>query len=239
VILFPIVAAGISAVFAAVLLRRWAQRRTLPLLAWGIALAMYALASVAVILGVASRWDATLYRIFWLFGVMLNVPWLALGSIALIGGKGVRVVSTIAVSALSVYALVLVVGADPNTERLASVDDIPRGSEIWAAGDPVQSIGRWYSIVAWVVVVGIAVWSSRARKGMKPPVARVRANSLIAAGATITAIGGFALARIGGGAAVGGFSVALAAGVTVMFAGFLLSGRAPRFTVEDPGESPT
>lgn len=238
-ILFPAAAALISAAFAALLFRQWAKRRALPQIAWGVALAMYALASVTVILGLASRWDATLYRIFWLFGVMLNVPWLALGSVSLIGGKATRALAAAVVAAASVYALVLVASGTPDRDALARVDDIPRGSEIWAAGDAAQSIGRWYSIVGWLLVVGIALWSSRTSKGMKPPAARVRANVLIAAGASITAIGGFALSRIGGDAAVGGFSVTLAVGVSVMFAGFLLAGRAPRYRLDDPGESPT
>lgn len=238
-ILFPIAAAGISAVFAAALARQWSQRRRLAQLAWAVALAMYALASIMVILGVADRWDATLYRLFWLFGVMLNVPWLALGSVALLGGRATRVAATVTVGALSVYAMVLVASAEPDRARLAAIDDIPRGSEIWAAGDPVQTVGRWYSIVAWLVIVAIAVVSSRPRGGVKLPATRVRANAMIAAGATITAIGGFVLARIGGGAAVAGFSVTLALGVTVMFAGFLLAGRAPRYRVDEPGESPT
>lgn len=238
-IVFPIVAAGISVVFAVALARQWSQRRRLAQLAWAVALAMYALASIMVILGVADRWDPTLYRLFWLFGVMLNVPWLALGSVALLGGRATRVVATLVVGAMSVYAMVLVASAEPDRARLAATADIPRGSEIWAAGDPVQTVGRWYSIVAWLVIVAIGVISSRPRGGVKLPAARVRANAMIAIGATITAIGGFALARIGGAAGVGGFSVTLALGVTVMFAGFLLAGRAPRYRVDEPGESPT
>jgi hypothetical protein len=50
------------------------------------------------------------------------------------------------------------------------------------------------------------------------------------------AIGSTALTRFSRGAA---FSITLAIGVSVMFFGFLLAGRAPRHHVTDPGESPT
>lgn len=234
-ILFPIVATAISAIFAVLLFRQWSGRRRLAQLAWAIALTQYAAASLMVALAIADQWDGTLYRLFWLFGAMLNVPWLALGSVALISGKVARATATVVVIALSVYGLVAIMGADLNRGALAQVDGIPRGSEIWL-DELVRVLARWYSIGGWLIVVGIALLSSRPHKGLLPPAERVRANVLIAVGVSIVAIGGFALTNIGQGAA---FSVTLALGVTVMFAGFLLASRAPRFRVEEPGESPT
>ena len=100
----------------------------------------------------------------------------------------------------------------------------------------MRSLAMWFSIVSYVVVVGIAALSSRPRKGVAPPKERVRANLLIAIGVTIVAIGSTALVRYAKGAA---FSVTLAIGVAVMFVGFLLASRAPRHRVEQPGDSPT
>jgi len=85
--------------------------------------------------------------------------------------------------------------------------------------------------------VGIAVLSSLRRKGVRPPKSRVQGNYAIAAGATIVAVGGFALRRLDDSGIA--FSTALALGVVVMYAGFLLASRAPRYRVEEPGESPT
>jgi len=235
-ILFPIVATGVSAVFAAVLYRRFSVRHRSSNLVWAIALSMFAIASATVILGVGTRWDASLYRIFWLFGVMLNVPWLALGSILLIGNRAVRAISTVVLFVVSVYAGVVVALGSPDRVRLREEEGIPRGSEIWPETDTAFRIGRWYSIVGWLVVVAIAVWTSRSHRGMRPPQESVRGNWLIAVGVTIVAVGGFALSRIGRGEA---FSVTLALGVAIMFAGFLMTARAPRYRVEDPGESPT
>lgn len=233
-IVFPLAAALVSAAFALTLLRQFARKRRFSQLAWGISMAMYAVASLAVAGGVASGWDATLYRLFWLFGALLNVPWLAVGSIALLGRRA-AVASLLAAVVGSAFALVKTFAADPDRLALAT-KEIPRGRDVWKADPSMTSLVNWYSIAPWALIIAIALWTSRTRKGLRPPVERVRGNWLIAAGVSIVAIGGFALRRVGRGSA---FSIALALGVAIMFAGFLLASRAPRYQVVDPGDSPT
>jgi hypothetical protein len=120
--------------------------------------------------------------------------------------------------------------------RIFDRKNIPSGSDVWHKDGSVRALAIWYSTVAYIVVVGTSLLTSRPRKGVAPPKERVRANLLIAVGVTIVAIGSTALVRFGRGAA---FSITLAIGVTVMFVGFLLASRAPRHRVEEPGESPT
>ena len=55
-------------------------------LAWTVALAMFALASAALALGTSTGWDNGTFRVFYLFGAILNVPWLALGTVYLLRG---------------------------------------------------------------------------------------------------------------------------------------------------------
>lgn len=243
--LFAIVAAVISGFFAQTLLRRWRKSKRLQELSWGISLAMYAVASLAVAAGAAQGWDFTTYRVFWLFGAILTVPWLALGSVALSMGRVVTWISIAAVAALQPVALIATISGrldrapflndEPGQVLGAISKKIPRGAEAWDSALAL-SLGRYASIVGWVIVVGIALWTSRPRRGLSPPRSRVQANLLISVGVSIVAIGGFALGRVGEGEA---FSVALALGVAVMYAGFRLAGRAPRYTVTDPGASPT
>src|SRR5439155_13994019 len=57
IVVFPAVATLVSAVFAIQLLTSYAHRKRLPQLAWGIAMAMYAVASLAVAAGVSGGWD--------------------------------------------------------------------------------------------------------------------------------------------------------------------------------------
>ncbi len=78
-----LVAAGVGAVFATALLRRWHDRgRTPASLWWGLSLAQFAVASAALLLGQVLGWSGPVFRVFYLFGAVTNVLWLALGTVA-------------------------------------------------------------------------------------------------------------------------------------------------------------
>lgn len=230
-IVFPLAAALISGVFAVLLFKQ--SRRRLPQLAWGIALAQYAVASVAVAAGIGGGWDPTLYRLYWVFGALLNVPWLALGSIALLNKKALSAAALALVAIGTVWGFVSVWSSDVVVSALET-EQIPKGSDVWcpeaaalrAVPEPpcesARGLARTYSLPSFAIVVGIAVASNR-RRGMPP--GRVKGNWLIAAGVTLNAIAGFALIGKGRG---GPFSIVLALSVTVMFLGFLAASRAPR-----------
>jgi hypothetical protein len=220
IIIFPAVAAVVSTLFAIQLLTSWAHRKRLPQLAWGTAMLMYALASLAVAGGVSGGWDPTLYRIYWLFGACLNVPYLALGSVALLGKRAVTAVMLLLVAAATVIGVGVIATGSVHIAASAP-KQIPRGSAAWGKGTTSATLPTYMSIPAYVIVVLIAVASSR---GGKLPPHRVRGNWLIAIGATLVAAGA-PFARYGRGAA---FSVFLAVGVIVMFLGFRLTSRAPR-----------
>jgi hypothetical protein len=220
VIAFPLIATLVSTIFATQLLTTWTHRRQLSHLAWGIAMTMFAVASLAVTAGVGGGWDPTLFRVYWLFGAVLNVPYLALGSVALLGKRRLTVLTLLLVVAATLIAVVAVAVATAHFPASA-LKNIPRGSAVWGKGQLVAQLGRYMSIPAYLIVLLIAVGSSR---GGRLPVARIRGNWLIAIGATITATGG-PMARYGRGSV---FSVLLATGVTVMFIGFRLSTRVGR-----------
>lgn len=232
-IVFPSIATLVSLAFAGALFVQYARRKRFHQLVWGIALTQFGIASIAVAAGLSSGWDPTAYKIYWLFGAMLNVPWLALGSVSLLGKRALTAVATVAVIVGTAWGLWKVVSATP---VIADPDLLPRGKDAWVGHPDVRSLASYYSYPAYAAVVAIAAWTSRRRKGLRPARDRVRGNWLIAAGVTIVAIGGTALARLASGSV---FSVSLALGVVVMYAGFLLASRAPRFTVEEPGDSPT
>ncbi len=221
-IVFPLIATGVSGVFATLLFRQYASKRGTAQLAWGVALAQFAIASLMVAIAVANGWAPTIYRVFWLFGALLNVSWLAAGSIALVSRKAIGVTALVLVTAASGYAAVSVIAANLDEVVLRAADTIPLGREVWGRGSLQMSLLTYYSIIPFFIVVGIAIKTSVSRKGVRPPKDRMRGNILIALGTTVVAIGGFALRRVAHGAA---FSVALAVGVTVMFLGFLLASR--------------
>jgi hypothetical protein len=219
VIAFPAAAALVSAIFAIQLLTSWAHRKRLSQLAWGVAMTMYAIASLAVAAGVSGGWDPTLYRLYWLFGACLNVPYLALGSVALLQKKPVTALLLALVFVSTLIAVIVV--ASSAVHLGASPRNIPRGSEAWGKGTLAAKLPTYMSIPAYVIVVLIAVASSR---GGKLPAHRIRGNWLIAIGATLVAAGA-PFARYGRGSA---FSVFLAVGVIVMYLGFRLASRMPR-----------
>jgi len=231
----PLLATLVSAVFAWSLFRRYRESRRIHALAWGISLTMYASASLALVFAEMNGWGPWLYRTFWLFGALLNVPWLAAGSVSLAWPRLARA-AVLAMVVVSAYALVATVAADPVSSVLAREEGIPLGRRSWPPGSNMLALVRVLSIGGWLAVVGIAFWTSRPHGGMRPPSARVRANLLIAAGVTIVALGGFVLGRIGGTAV---FSASLAVGVIVMYAGFLFASKAPRYSVADPGDQAT
>lgn len=234
-ILFPLIAAAVSLVFAIALFRQFASRHRLPQLAWGVALSMYCIASLAVAGGIGGGWDPTLYRAFWLFGALLNVPWLALGSLSLVAHRGVAVAALVVVIVASVWGVIAVVGARVDRVDLAT-SQIPSGKTVFCrstgeiAGegkdcDSVRKLARLYSLPSFALVVLIAAASGRMREGIRPPRERIVGNWIITLGVTINAIGGFALVSKGRG---GPFSVVLALSVITMFAGFVLASRHPR-----------
>ncbi|MGH2784698.1 MAG: glutaredoxin family protein [Actinomycetota bacterium] len=222
-IVFPAAAALVSAIFAVQLLRRYAQRKQLPQLAWGIAMTMYALASLAVAGGISGGWDPTLYRLFYLFGALLNVPYLALGSVSLLGKRVLSTLVLAVVLAATVYAIVKVAGTSTVADALMT-EQIPRGKDTWV-DQSVPRLASAYSIASYIVVLLVTFATATRRAARRLGAERVRANRLIAVGVTIVAVGSTALTRVGRGSA---FSITLALGVVVMYLGFRLAIRAPK-----------
>ncbi len=78
------VATVVGGVFAVALLQRFAARgRTPASLWWGLSLAQFAVASAALLAGQLLGWGGAVFRVFYLFGAVTNVLWLALGTIAI------------------------------------------------------------------------------------------------------------------------------------------------------------
>lgn len=102
-------AAVVAAAFAVALLRRWdARGRTnRALVHWSISLVMFALASAALAYGEVAGWTSARFRFFYLFGGVLVVPWLALGTVQTSSRDRMNV-RVLGVTALVVATLLLV-----------------------------------------------------------------------------------------------------------------------------------
>jgi hypothetical protein len=210
--LLPAVATAASAAFAGAVLRQYAARRRLHQLAWGVALAMFALASLALTIGVAAGWTPLGFKAYYLFGAMLNVPWLALGTVALLAGPAARRAYQVGLALFTAASTVLVaaveVGAADLTGRL------PEGKAFLPV--PVRVLAVLGNTVGTLIVVGGAVASGLALRHRRHLRSRFEGNLLIALGVLLAAGGGvFAFLDRSDKLAL-----ALALGASVMYLGF-------------------
>jgi hypothetical protein len=214
--IFPLAATVIALVFAAVLARRVADRWRPHEAVWVLALLMYAVASMAMFLGVRGGWTPLSYRLYWLFGAVLNVPFLAQGEVYLLVRD--RRLANAILGLLVVFSVVAGVIVWTSTVGAAELSrTLPLGDHAWRTSRLPYHL-RWLSWVGYIALVAGLVWSAQAMKG-KPQLRHRTAGVFgIAVGATIVAIG----SGVGAGLnVVPLFSISLAAGVAVMFWGFL------------------
>ena len=77
----------LATAFAMSTLERYLGRRRRHELMWTISLFMFALGSLALWAGAAIGWTEWTFKAFYLFGAILNVPFLALGTVYLLAGQ--------------------------------------------------------------------------------------------------------------------------------------------------------
>ncbi|CAN5883945.1 hypothetical protein BH23ACT12_BH23ACT12_01450 [soil metagenome] len=233
--LFPLAAALVSGVFSASLIRQFARHHGPHQFAWGTALATFAAASLLASNGMMFGWSPPLFRAYYLFGALVNVPILALGTVYLYLPRRVGHQIAVVVGLASAYAAFAVLSADLVEGPLRVSGSIPMGSQVMEPS--VRALSRYYSYVGFLIVVAGAVWSALklARKPGERFKRLAQGNWLIAAGTAVVALGS-AFARQGQGSV---FAVGLAVGVTIMYLGFLRTSnpaaRRPGGVAESPG----
>jgi uncharacterized membrane-anchored protein YitT (DUF2179 family) len=238
--LFPLLSAAIALAFALVLAGRLAGRWRTHEAIWVIALAMYAAASVAAFLGVARGWSPNDFRVYWLFGALLNVPFLLVGEVYLLSRR--RTVGHLILIALlltSVFVGWQVWSA--TIHHGALMRTLPLGKRVFGDNTLTYRLAQYLSYPAYFLLLGGLVWSAQAMRG-RPEMRHRTAGTLgIAIGATIVAVGSFAGAGLN---IVPLFSVCLAIGIAAMFWGFVRASHPPRQTPRteavhpDPSRSP-
>ncbi|HXJ64788.1 MAG TPA: hypothetical protein VNN79_13620 [Actinomycetota bacterium] len=247
---FPLAAAIVALVFAALVTKEFVGHRRPYLAAWAIALFMFAAASGAAFLGILHGWDTRLYGVYWLFGAILNVPFLAAGeALLLFRNRNVGVVVFLVLVFMSAFAFNAVRSANMRGAAL-ECRDLPLGKAVFSTARPIPShltggiavqecfeggdsqqlpyhLAQWFSYPAYVLLVAGAVWSAFRMRRSPQSRNRFLGTVGIAVGATIVAIG----SGVGAGLdVVWLFSICLAAGIAVMFWGFLRASRRPAAT---------
>jgi len=244
---FPLAAAIVAVAFAVLVAREFVRRRRPYLAYWTIALLMFAAASFAAFLGILNHWTPAEFRVYWLFGAILNVPFLAAGEVLLLFRRpwvGTAVLLVMLFVTAFAFNVVRTADVSPLALRLHR---LPLGKDVFV-GCPssvrclvatqqgtAYRLAQYYSYTAYTILVAGAIWSAFRMRGRPELRDRFLGTLGIAVGATIVAIG----SGVGAGLdVVPVFSICLALGIAVMFWGFLRASRTSTAAVAQPVERP-
>jgi hypothetical protein len=185
---------------------RFRVRRAPQLAAWSVSLLAYAVASAALAWGAAAGWDDRAFRVYYLAGGLLTAPLLGAGSLLLKGyrwaGPLAFAYAGLAVGIAVAVPLTAAVSGTAIPEAQAHLDFFP-----------ARLLAVLGNSLGTLAVVAVAL-NTLARRPM--------GNALILTGVAVAATGS-AVAGLG----VAGTAAFIAAGVLLLYAGFVRSG-APR-----------
>jgi hypothetical protein len=232
---FPLVAAAVAAAFSGLVAKQYLARRRPYQLAWVLALAMYATASLAVVFGMTGGWTPREFQLYWALGAVLNVPFLAGGELMLlVRSPRVHAACWIMLIFVSAYTVAVLRGASFDAAALA--EDLPSGRGVFGEGSAAQRLPQLISTPSYLVLVAGVLWSAGRLRGRPELRDRFIGTLLIALGATV--IAGFGSYFAFNGRAVA-FSIALAMGIAVMFVGFLRASRQAPIPAPTAAASPS
>lgn len=215
------IATAVATLFAQATLARATRDHRPQDRAWTIALVLFALGSAALAVGVSTGWDNGTFRIFYLFGAVLSVPWLAMGTVHLL----VRPVVARRIERALIFLSGLAVGV-LLTAPMEPVHGtaIPVGKDVFGVFPRVlAAVGS--GVGATVIIVGAVVSAVRFARDRSAAGngGRALANVLIAGGTLILSSGGLLQGVAGKDEA---FVLSLAVGISVIYSGFLVAARA-------------
>jgi hypothetical protein len=201
----------------------WLDYRKRPrphIAAFALGMTMFAIATWAFFVGLTYGWTGPLYRTFYLFGAVLNIPFLALGSMFLVVGKRSGHIMAIALGALTAISTTL-------TATVAFANPLPDSGvphDVFASGFGPRLFaiigGAMGSTILIILALASVVrfWTENRRI--------VWGNLLIVAGTFAAASGGTGLA-LGEGSA---FALSLLAAVTLIWAGYRVTSGGRKLT---------
>jgi hypothetical protein len=213
VFVIPFIAALVGAAFAVVVGRQYLARRKPYQAIWALALAMFGVAAAFETVGQLAGWSDATYKGYYLFGGLLNVGWLGIGSLLLMVSPSVGRMAVIAMAVISLICVVAVLLAHTNSTLLKA--QVPARGAIDSPGvlPLITNLG------GSLLLIGGAAWSAWKSARAGAPRNRVLGLAILAAGAFIVA-GGHSYAQSKGVYAVQPLSEAL--GIVAMFAGYLV-----------------
>jgi hypothetical protein len=214
----PFISSAISLVFALLVFRRYAERKSTHLLFWGIGLTFYAIGGFCEGYYGAFGWNPLVFRLWYLFGAILVAAWLGQGTVFLLAKKKWATWTLVILLLGSVYGLVRVFGAELDPSLLTT--GVHTGSELSGSAivtPGVRLLTPLFNVYGTVTLVGGAIWSAWIFFRKRVLLHRTIGNILIAAGALAPAFGG-SFSRFG---IPGALYLGELIGAVLMFAGFI------------------
>ncbi len=114
----PLIAAVVGAAFAMVVGRQYMARRKPYQAVWALALAMFGVAAAFETVGQLAGWSDATYKGYYLFGGLLNVGWLGIGSLLLMVPPRVGRVAVMVMVLISLICVVAVLLAHTDAALL-------------------------------------------------------------------------------------------------------------------------
>lgn len=225
VFVIPLIAGAVGGAFAAVVARQYLSRRKPYQAIWAVALAMFAAAAFFETAGEAVGWSDPTYKGYYLFGGLLNVGWLGLGSLLLLTSPRAGRIATVVMVLISIIALVVVLMSHTDHNLLKAQVPARGAIDVPAILPLITNLG------GSLLLIGGAAWSAWRSARAGAPRNRVAGLAVLAAGAFMVA-GGHSYAQTRGVYAAQPLSEAL--GIVAMFVGYLViesRSRVPRPTV--------
>ena len=211
--------AAVVATVATLDLTRDLRRRPRPhLSAYTTGMAMFTVGVWALFIGQVWGWSGFSYRTFFLFGAVLNIPFLAVGSVFLSVGRRVGHIMVVGLFGFSAMAITLV----SVTPFARSLPDGGIPSDIFAtiaeAGFGPRLLAAIAGGMGTLVLITAALWGAIRFRKSNPR--RAVANLVITAGVLAAATGGTLLGFLNESS---GFSVSLLAAAALIWWGYRLA----------------
>ena len=196
-LLASLVATVASATFCRRLFQRWdrAGRGNPALLAWTISLAMFSVASLALLIGVVVGWSSPVFHVFYLFGAVLNVPWLALGSVLINARDLWTTRATGAVTLLVALAFLPGVLRGDLLAVTGAAFGVALAAAQWAPDADRVRVGATLVVLAFTVVATVVVLAGDLAAAL-PTGGVPEGRELFGAGPRSFAVGGNAVGSI-------------------------------------------
>jgi hypothetical protein len=188
-----------TGIFAAMVLKRWWDKRRLHLLAWGIGLTFYFLGTFSqVVLSLA--WSPFFFGLWYWTGALMVAPWLGQGTVYLLWRRG-NIARNIQMALILVAVMTLpwtlFLTPFDSTAWYPGADMTEIYREIMPPGSgTVRSFSPVMNIWGTIALVGGAIYSARLFRRKQIMRNRMVGNWLIAAGGLLPALGG-TLIRLG------------------------------------------